>query len=130
MDISVAITGIDAALKTLRGLRELEKSYDAAVLKGQLVDLMEQVTDAKMALVDARGEISQLKEKLNAKAKMVEFKGQFYAANEAGEPIGVPYCGACLVEDGTQIRYNSVLGNWLCPRCKATASVLHICKEK
>ena len=133
MDLATGLAGLNAALTTLKGLRSLEKAYDQAALKAQIVDLMEHVSDAKMALLDAKeqiqardDEIAALKAKLVARAAMVEYRGQHYPVNAEGKPTGLPFCGACLADNGTQVRYNEVLGNFLCPRCKAAASRLRV----
>jgi hypothetical protein len=134
MDLASGLAGLNAALETLRGLRGLEKAYDHAVLKAQIVDLMGHVSDAKLALLEAKeeiqardAEIGTLKAKLVARAAMVEYQGQHYPTNAEGEPTGLPFCGACLADNGTQVRYNQVLGSFQCPRCRAVASRLHVC---
>lgn len=132
MDLAAGLAGLNAALDTLKGLRGLEKAYDQAVLKAQIVDLMGHVSDAKLALLDAKEkiqaretEIDALKAKLKRQTETVEFDGYTYAANAEGKPTGAPYCGACIAADGTQLRFNNLLGeHWQCPRCKALASDL------
>ena len=132
MDLAAGIAGLNAALETLKTLRGLEKAYDQAVLRAQVVDLMEHVSDAKMALIDAKAEIAErdneiagLKVKLMRQAETVEFDGYTYAANSEGKPTGAPFCGACIAADGTQLRFNYLLADhWQCPRCEALASGL------
>lgn len=132
MDLAAGLAGLNAALDTLKGLRALEKAYDQAVLKAQIVDLMGHVSDAKMALLDAKEaiqaretEIDALKAKLKKQSETVEFDGYTYAANADGKPTGAPFCGACIAADGTQIRFNYLMAKiWQCPRCQANAAGL------
>lgn len=127
MTIGAAIGSINAALTIAKAMRQIEKDYDAAVLKAQIVDLMGAVTDAKGELIEAEeqlrakdAEIKRLTESLNAKADMIEVDGFMHAKGEDGKPKGRPFCPACLAADGTQIRPAKSVNNFsTCPRCKA-----------
>ena len=54
MDISAGLTLIGQALGVVKGLREIEKGFDAAALKAQMAELYSALADVKMALTDAR----------------------------------------------------------------------------
>jgi len=133
MDLGAGLAGLNAALETLKTLRGIEKAYDQALLKAQIVELMGHISDAKMALIDAREEIGdrdraidELKAKLKKQSETVEHDGYTYAANAEGKPTGAPYCSACLADNGTQIRFSYIMANiWQCPRCQANASRIH-----
>lgn len=132
MDIAAALSSLNAALNIAKTLRSIEKGYDAALLKSQIVDLMGAVSEAKMGLLDAQEtiaakdrEIRALEDKLTSKAELVEFDGHQYAKGEDGKPKGAPFCDACLVKDGVQIRPSNLLDeHWQCPRCEALYSNL------
>ncbi|MCW0047197.1 hypothetical protein OIU13_11720 [Brevundimonas sp. BT-123] len=130
MSVAAAITSVNAALTTLKAMRAIEKAYDQAVLKSQLAELMGNLSEAKMALIDAKEEISarddeikDLKGKLKKQAETAQFDGYSYAATVEGKPTGAPYCNACIANDGTQIPLSHAMDrHWLCPRCKGIAS--------
>lgn len=132
MELAAALGSINAALNIAKAMRSIEKGYDAALLKAQIVDLMGAVADAKSGLLDAQEtiaakdrEIKALEGKLKANGELVEFNGHKYAKGEDGKPKGSPFCDACLADDGTQIRPANLLDeHWQCPRCKALYSDL------
>jgi hypothetical protein len=64
MDIVAALTMINQALTVVKAARDLEKGYDAAVLKGQMADLYGTLADVKIALSDARDEIHERDQKV------------------------------------------------------------------
>jgi len=132
MELTAALGSINAALNIAKAMRAIEKGYDAALLKAQIVDLMGAVSEAKMGLLEAQEaiqakerQIKALEEKLKANDDLVEFEGHKYAKSEDGKPKGAPFCDACLAKDGTQIRPNNLLHeHWQCPRCQALYSDL------
>lgn len=126
MSVGAAIASLNAALTIAKAMRQVEKDYDAAVLRGQIVDLMGAVADAKVELLDAQEqlqakdhEIKRLTESVKAKAELIEVNGYMFAKDEAGTPKGLPFCPACL-DKGTQMRPARSLNNmFVCPACKA-----------
>lgn len=125
MDLATGLAGLNAALETLKGLRGLEKAYDQAVLKAQIVDLMGHVSDAKLALLNAKEEIQArdaelgaLKAKLEKRSATVQSGGFSYVANAEGYPTGEALCTVCLNGDGSQIPLSKAPGRrLLCTRC-------------
>ncbi len=130
MSIAAGISSVNAALTTVKTMRAIEKAYDQAVLKSQLAELMGNLSEAKMALIDAKEEISardeeikDLKGKLKTQSETVQFDGYSYAATPDGKPTGAPYCNACIANDGTHIPLSHAMHrHWMCPRCKGVAS--------
>jgi len=125
MDLAAGLAGLNAALETLKGLRGLEKAYDQAVLKAQIVDLMGHVSDAKLALLEAKEEIQardaenkELRDKLEKRSQTVQSGGFYYVANAEGGPTGEALCTVCLNSDGSQIPLSKAPGRrLLCTRC-------------
>ena len=133
MSIAAALSSVNAALAIAKAMRQVEKDYDAAVLKGQIVDLMVAVADAKGELLEAEDtlrakddEIDRLTASLKTKAELIEVNGFMHAKGEDGKPKGLPFCPACMAMDGTLIRPARLLGQHSqCPRCKALYSNLN-----
>lgn len=133
MTIAAALGSLNAALTIAKALRQIEKGYDAAVLKGQIVDLMGAVADAKSELLEAEeqlrekdAEIRRLLEAMKTKAELIEVNGFMHAKGEDGKPKGLPFCPNCMAKDGTQIRPAKLLHqHYKCPRCEALYSNLN-----
>lgn len=127
MDIGAAITSLTTAQKIAKGLREIEKAYDAANLKAQIADLLSNIADAKSELVEAQSvikekdeEIKRLNEALVINPDLIEGPGGYKWQNRGeGLRIGLPVCPTCLDREARQV----VLvrsGRYLaaqCPRC-------------
>ena len=54
MDIAAAIAALGHASTIVKTLRSIDKNYDVATVKAQMVELYESLADVKMALSDAR----------------------------------------------------------------------------
>ncbi|HEV7293499.1 MAG TPA: hypothetical protein VGN79_14385 [Devosia sp.] len=59
MDIAAGLTLVGQALGIVKDLREIDKGYDAAVIKAQMADLYSTLGDVKMALSDAKVSIHE-----------------------------------------------------------------------
>jgi|GEM_PF-2024028 len=59
MDPTAGLTLVAQALGIVKELREMDKNYDAALLKAQMADLYSTLADVKIALSDARDEIHE-----------------------------------------------------------------------
>ena len=132
VDWVAALGGVSTALTIAKDLRALDKSFDEAVLKAQIVVLMEQLTDLKSQIIDAREEASEKDRTIAELRKELEFretklvdKGQWrYLANEAGLAQGFPVCPVCekkgvflpLVQDRSRGSGGAV---YVCPSCKS-----------
>jgi len=127
MSIGAAIASLNAALETLKALRGLEKAFDQAVLKAQIVDLMGNVADAKVALLEAQdalrekdAEIDRLNGSIAAKAKLLEGPGGYMWADRGdGIRRGYPVCPACDEKEARQVTLKQAGGahSCVCPRC-------------
>lgn len=108
MPIVEAIAAVSQALDVVKGMRAVEKSFDAATYKIQVADLMTALSDAKLELVAAReaatakdAEFERLKATLAGQAELVDGRGGFkYRADAAGQPAGLPVCPTCEQRDG------------------------------
>ncbi len=59
MDILTGIAAAKSALEVAGALRKTEKQLDAAVLRSQLGDIIEKLTDTRLALVEARDTLAE-----------------------------------------------------------------------
>lgn len=108
MPIVEAIAAVSQALTVVKGMRAVEKSFDAATYKIQIADLMTALSDAKLELVAARDaatakevEFESLKKTLAGQAELVDGRGGFkYRANGDGQPSGLRVCPTCEQRDG------------------------------
>lgn len=126
MDLAAGLASVNAAIETAKALRGIEKAYDQATIRAQMVGLIENLSDAKLALMDAReiiqardAEIVALNLTLQKRDETVKSGGIYYKSNEVGEPTGDPLCTVCIERDGSQIPLTKAPGrNLLCTRCK------------
>jgi hypothetical protein len=132
VDWVAALSGVSTALTIAKDLRALDKSFDEAALKAQVIALMEQLSDVKMQIIEAKEEaaakdqqIADLRRDLDFRQTKLVDKGQWrYLANEHGLAHGYPVCPLCekkgifiaLVQD----RSKGAGGvTYVCPSCKA-----------
>ncbi|MBS3850489.1 hypothetical protein KD146_17455 [Devosia sp. BSSL-BM10] len=132
VDWVAALSGVSTALTIAKDLRALDKSFDEAALKAQVVALMEQLTDVRIQIIDAREEasirdqeITQLKADLTFRqTKLVDRGAYRYLANPDGNAEGYPICPQCerkglflqLVQDRSKGAGGVV---YVCPACKS-----------
>ena len=130
MDIAAGLAAAGQAMTILKGLRELDKSYDQVALKGQIVDLMDQVLEIRIALQDAKealqkkdDEIAGLLAANDLKGATVFHRGYRYPEmpGEPGNPSGRPFCLRCEQADGKLIGTTSNPNGRgvACPECKS-----------
>lgn len=127
MDIASGLAAAGNALGIAKALRDVEKLYDVASVRSQITDLMESLTDTRLALAeaketiaDAHAEIARLKKTEKDRASLVEgYGGYFFNMNEAGEPIGFPVCPKCNDIDDriVQLVQNIAVDAAKCPVC-------------
>jgi len=106
--IMEAIAAVSQAVDVVKGMRAVEKSFDAATYKIQIADLMTALSDAKMELLAARdaatakdAELERLKMTLASQDELVDGRGGFkYRANAERQPSGLPICPTCEQRDG------------------------------
>jgi hypothetical protein len=129
MDISAGIASLKTAIDIVKTLNEINKSYDEANYKANIIDLIEKLSDAKLALIEAKEkifdkekEISSIKNfSIQHKALVDGGHGYRYQANENGSPIGFPMCPKCEQLDSRLIQLVQH-GKWYGAKCPACAS--------
>ena len=133
MDVMTALAAVSHAIDGVRKLREIERDFDAAAYRLQIADLTSSLADAKLALTDVqqeigaqKSEIARLKEALRFQGKTITVRGQVYESGPNGDPIGMPFCPVCIVDDAVYVRLADDLkglrGDAFCPRCKSKHS--------
>jgi hypothetical protein len=127
MDIMTGISAVAQAMNIVKGLREIDKGFDAAEFKLKIADLYSALADAKVALADAKTEIESKQTEIEAltaqfqvRTATVEYKGYKYERGADGKPVGYPYCPVCE-SNGKMIQtaYSGAHRELSCPRCKA-----------
>lgn len=129
MDVIAGLGAVSNALTIAKALRKIDKDYDSAVLRAQLADLIDQLTDAKISLTEAKdqlsikdNEISRLKEQQITIKSLLHGDGDYsYLTNEKGERTGFPCCPRCLEVDSRtiQIKMNVNVDSAKCPVCSS-----------
>jgi hypothetical protein len=127
MDIVSGINAVSSALGIAKALRSIEKSYDEATYKAQVADLINALTDAKLAMAEAKEdlaskdkEIMRLTQSFEAKAMLVSGDGGYsYFSDENGNPVGYPACPKCEQVHGRviQTKEHEFSGKSRCPAC-------------
>jgi hypothetical protein len=129
MDVVGGIAAAKGAIDIAAALRKAEKNLDAATYKAQLTDLIEKLTDARLALVDAKealaerdAEVERLKEAFQERASLVKGDGDYsYLLNTKGERSGLPICPKCaaLHHRHIQLKQHVQVDAAKCPACDA-----------
>lgn len=124
MPIMEAIAAVGQAIEVAKGMRAVEKNFDAATYKVQIADLMTALSDARLELVAAReaaseknAQFEELKRTLQGQESLVEVSSGFkYKMNESGQPAGLPVCPTCEQRDG-RLAFTVKDGNARSVRC-------------
>lgn len=132
VDWVAVLSGVSTSLQIAKDLRALDKSFDEAVVRAQLVNLMEQLSDVRVQVLDAKEEaaakdalIAELRSDLDFRQTKLVDKGRFrYFADENGEAKGNPICPVCekkgIYHAVVQDRSKGAGGvTYYCPGCKA-----------
>jgi len=129
MDIVGGIAAAKGAIDIASALRNAERSLDAASYKAQLADLMEKLTDVRLALVEAKeligerdDEIERLKASFEERAELIKGDGDYsYRVNEKGERSGFPVCPKCqaIHQRQIQLKQHDRIDAAKCPACDA-----------
>lgn len=64
MDFTLALATVSSTLEIVKKVRDIEKDFDAAVLKSQMAEVYGNLADVKMALTDAKQEIYERDQKI------------------------------------------------------------------
>jgi hypothetical protein len=127
MDVISGISAATQAIGIAKTLRSIEKNYDQATYMAQIADLINALTDAKLALSDAKDglaerdkEIDRLRASFEVKATLVEGDGGYnYLPDSNAKAIGYPVCPKCEQLHGRiiQIKEHEYSGKARCPVC-------------
>lgn len=128
MDIATGLSAASNGLSIAAWLKKVGKDYDAAEYKMKIAELVDALTDAKLALSEAKEatvaqakEIEALKISFQAKAHLVRGEGDYlYFAGQNDKALGFPICPACE-SDGKliQLKRNGDVEDTICPKCKS-----------
>lgn len=126
MDIVGGIAAASQALGIAKALRGIEKDYDAATYKAQVVELIDALSNAKLALIDAREntaelekEIGRLRADFEARGALIKSEGDYsYFPDDDGKPVGFPICPSCDANGRiTQLKQDGPPNKASCPTC-------------
>lgn len=126
MDIIAGIAAATQGLNILKTVREIDKNFDAATYRSQLADATDALSNAKLALIDAREElakrdkeIERLQSAFEAKGKLVKGEGDYnYFPGDNGLPLGFPVCPGCEAEGRVvQLKQDGPTETARCPSC-------------
>ncbi|MBB2964751.1 hypothetical protein [Methylobacterium sp. R2-1] len=103
MDVMAGIAAASQALKMAREIREVSKDFENADLKSKIVALVETLSDAKLALIDAKEELQNAKSEAEELRTKLAFKtdrtvrrnGMYYEIYDDGQPSYLPFCPRC-----------------------------------
>lgn len=130
VDPSSVIASVSTALKAAKAWRDVEKAYEAAGFRAQLADVIDALTDAKLALAEAKenhsakdNEIARLKQTIADRASLIAGEGGYkYRVTLNGNPAGFPVCPKCDQIEGRLIHLvqNGPADSAKCPACDNT----------
>jgi hypothetical protein len=129
MDLATGIASIKSAVDITKAIKDIDKSVDQATYKASLAELTEKLSEAKLALIDAKERIfdlerenSSLKNTATVREGLKEIDyGYLHQTNGDGLPIGFPMCPRCDALDGRLIKLveNEVGDAAKCPACRS-----------
>ena len=127
VDPTAVITSVTAALKAAKTWRDVEKAFETASFRAQLADVIDALTDSKLALAEAKkrqvannAEIERLKLTIANRQTLVNgADGYRYAIDENQNSIGFPVCPKCDQIDGRLIHLfqDGGVQKAKCPAC-------------
>jgi hypothetical protein len=127
MDIMMGIAAATNAIKIAREIRDVSKDFANADVKAKVVDLVTDLSEAKLALVDAKeriqdleGTIAELRGKLSFKADhTIRRSGLTYEVQEDGGVARLPLCPKCEGASNTFMRLvrKQDIRMAMCPNC-------------
>lgn len=127
VDIIGGMAAAGNALQIAKTLRQIDKGFDSATLRAKIAELIEALSDTKLALVEAREamadqetEIARLKAAFQEHRLLVSGEGDYkFVLNDQGERAGYPVCPRCESLDGRiiQLKQSVQLDAGKCPAC-------------
>ena len=104
--IAAALNSLKTAADIVKFIRESDLSIERAELKLKLADLVGALAEAKIELTEVQDilsakdkKIAELEEAFQSKDELVRRNDAYYQIDEAGNPIGLPYCLRCWEND-------------------------------
>jgi len=128
MDFATGLSAASNGLSIAAWLKKVGKDYDAAEYKMKIAELVDALTEAKLALTEAKEsaanqskEIEALKVNFETKKHLARGEGDYlYFAGPNDKPLGFPICLACETDGKIiQLKRNGAIQDTKCPKCKA-----------
>lgn len=123
MDIVAGLTAAGKALEIAKALRDLDRSLEGAEYRSRIADLIDQLTDTRIALSEARETIADKEaeiRRLTARnTGLIEVVGKdgFNFGIEGGKVRRLPFCPNCE-QNGKQIQFSELgSGTYYCSVC-------------
>jgi len=125
--IAAAFSSLKAATDLAKFLRESDLSFEKAELKLKFADMVLSLADTKLKLVDVQDtliekdkRIAELEEAFEVTHKVVRHKDAYYASDDGGNPVGVPYCLRCWENDHKLRQLKRIHPKRVCTTCRET----------
>jgi len=132
VDLASGMAAVGQAISITKSLRDLEKSYDAALYKSRMVELLEALIEAKSALADAKQTIEEkqrqieaLREAFGESTDLALGDGDYkYKVDADGCRVGFPVCPKCEATAGkiVQLKQDVSYRKAKCPVCDSSFS--------
>lgn len=129
MDLMAGIGAVTQAIGIAKTLKQVEQAYDEATYKVKIADLIDALTDAKLALAEAKesmsakeAEIRNLQAAFAKLGELIEADGDYkYFVDENGNPRGYPICPKCEHSGSiVQLKQAGKAAQARCPVCATT----------
>lgn len=128
MDIGSGLAAAGNALTIAKTLKSIDKDYDAATYKMKIIELIDALTDAKLALAEAKEKLAENARKIvelidntQRRERLLSGEGGYqYRSNANGERQGYPVCPRCLSDQSkiTALVQNVRVDAAKCPSCR------------
>jgi uncharacterized coiled-coil protein SlyX len=127
--IAQALSSVKQATDIVKALRNADTAYERAELKLKIAELAEALAEARLGILEAQGEIEDLKQRLAQAEKKnqtepIKRAGVYFF--KAGDTEVGPCCPRCFEADGKRMPLTAftaafrAIGKYNCPQCKAT----------
>lgn len=127
MDIGAGLSAASSAISIAKTLNDLDRNYDVAQFKIRITELLEALSETKLALLSARemvaeqeAEIKQLRQSKSNREDLIADGAYKYLPDDSGNKTGFPVCPKCDQVDGRiiQLVQNAKIDAAKCPACK------------
>jgi hypothetical protein len=125
MDFVTGLSATSNAISILKSIKDTDKALDSVALKAQLVDALDQLTNAKLAQIELAEKVTELEREVQRLRSskdeidtLLECNGYKYRGNE-GQPVGWPACPKCLQHEKRTsfLVQDGAINSSKCPRC-------------